>query len=175
MINYIRAEGRAVGPWPPDLSTRDAFQSEHWLMPQLEDDALLYSLHDVVGEDLEDDLSGVTFAVDHIEIAQPPQRDYILSRDPRPDNPIYRIAELERKVRAAQSDLERNRELLASDMHAAGRLNNGLTWEDSTLEVHNNSQQIEDFEKIMGPNSNTPTPNGDVDSTYFESYAGHGK
>ena len=168
MINFIRAEGRAVGRWPPDLSSKDAFQSEHWLMPQLEDDALLYSLHDIVGEDLEDELTGVTFAVGQIEVAQPPQRDYNLSRDPRPDNPIYRIAEMEYRVRMAQRDLENHKELLASDMQVAGRLNSGLSLKETTLEAHNSSPQM------TASRNEIAKLDGNTDSSYFASYSGHG-
>lgn len=173
MINFIRAEGRAVGRWPPDLSSRDAFQSEHWLMPQLEDDALLYSLHDIIGEDLEDAMSGATLGVGQNEVAQPPRRDYHLSRDPRPDNPIYRIAEMERRVRDAQRDLENHKQLLASDMQLQGRLENGLIREETTLEPRGNPQQIHASETEIGPNGNTSTSNGDTDSSYFASYSGH--
>lgn len=175
MINFIRAEGRAVGRWPPDLSSRDAFQSEHWLMPQLEDDALLYSLHDIIGEDLEDAMSGATLGAGQNEVAQPPRRDYHLSRDPRPDNPIYRIAEMERRVRDAQRDLENHKQLLASDMQLQGRLENGLIREETTLEPRGNPQQIHASETEIGPNANTPTSNGDTDSSYFASYSGHGE
>ena len=174
MVNFIRAEGRAVGPWPPDLSSKDAFESEHWLMPQLEDDALLYSLHDIVGEDLDDELSGVTFAVGQIEVDQPPRRDYHLSRDPRPDNPIYRIAEMEQRVRNAQRDLENHRQLLADDMQLHAQLNGGLTWGGTTLEARNSSLQIDASGIKIAPNGDTSNLEGNTDSSYFASYSGHG-
>ena len=175
MINFIRAEGRAVGRWPPDLSSRDAFQSEHWLMPQLEDDALLYSLHDIIGEDLEDEMSGVTFSVGQIEVAQPQRRGYNLSSDPRPDNPRYRIAEMERRVRSAERDLEQHRQLLASDMRLHSQLNGGLIWEEATLDVRNSAQQNLAFNRDMVPNGNTFRLNEDGDLSYFASYSGHGR
>lgn len=175
MINFIRAEGKAVGRWPPDLSSKDAFQSEHWLMPQLEDDALLYSLHDIIGDSLDDEMSGMTFRVDQIEVAQPQRRDYHLSRDPGPDNPIYRIAEMERRVESAQRDLQQHRQLLASDMQLHGRLGHGLTGEEPTLEVRNNPQQTDAFETEMIPNGDASKLNGNTDSSYFASYSGHGK
>ena len=179
MINFIRAEGRAVGRWPPDLSSKDAFESEHWLTPQLEDDALLYSLHDVVGEELDDELSGVTFAVGQIEIgqievAQPTERDYILSRDPRPDNPKYRIAEIQQTIRNALKDLENHRQFLASDMQVHARLNGGLTLGGATLEARNSSLQIDASGIEIAPNGDTSNLDGNTDSSYFASYSGHG-
>lgn len=175
MINFIRGEGKAVGRWPPDLSSRDAFQSEHWLKPQLEDDALLYSLHDVIGEDLEDAMNGVTFGIDQIEVTHPPQRGYNLSRNPRPDNPIYRIAEMEQRVRNAQRDLENHRQLLASDLQLYGRLGNGLTREENTAEARNRPQEVHASETKLNRNGDTSMLNGDTDSDYFASYSGHGK
>ena len=174
LINFIRGEGKAVGRWPPDLSSRNAFQSEHWLMPQLEDDALLYSLHDIIGEGLEDDMNGVTFRVGQIEVAQPQPREYYLSRDPRPDNPIYRITELEQRVKSAQRDLELHKQMLASDMQLAGRLDHDLTLERDTLEVHSNPAQTDDFETRVASNGDAPKLNEDADSSYFASYSGPG-
>ncbi|CAF9913087.1 MAG: hypothetical protein ALECFALPRED_008628 [Alectoria fallacina] len=173
MINFIRAEGRAVGRCPPDLSSTDVFQSEHWLIPQLEDDALLYSLHDIIGEDLEDEVSGVTVGVGQSEAAQPPQYTYDLSRVPRPDDSIYGIAELEQRVRSAQRDLENQKQLLASDLQLHGRLENGLTREKTILEAGNSPQEIQTFDTETGSSGNASVMKGDTDSSYFASYSGH--
>ena len=176
MINFIRGEGKAVGRWPPDLSSKDAFESDHWLKPQLEDDALLYSLHDIIGEDLEDAMNGVTFGLGQVEVTQQPQRGYHLSSNPRPDNPVYRIAEMERRVRAAQRDLEQHRQLLADDLQLYGRLGNGLAREENTAEARNRPQEVHASEtKLRANNGNTSTLNGDTDSSYFASYSGHGR
>ena len=175
MINFIRGEGKAVGRWPPDLSSRDAFQSEHWLKPQLEDDALLYSLHDILGEDLEDEMNGVTFGVGQVEISQPPKRGYHLSSNPRPDNPKYRIAEMEMRVKMAQIDLDNHRQLLAEDLQLYGRLGNGLAREENTVEARNRPEKVHASEPQLESNCNTSKLNGDTDSSYFASYSGHGK
>ena len=175
MINFIRGEGKAVGRWPPDLSSRDAFQSEHWLKPQLEDDALLYSLHDIIGEDLEDVMNGVTFGVGQVEVTQQLQRGYHLSSNPRPDNPVYRIAEMEQRVRYAQRELEKHRQSLASDLQLYGRLGNGLAREENTAEVHNRPQEVHASGNELRTNGNTSTLSGDTDSSYFASYSGHGR
>lgn len=175
MINFIRGEGKAVGRWPPDLSSRDAFQSELWLKPQLEDDALLYSLHDIVGEDLEDAMNGVTLGVGQAEVSEPPQRGYHLSSNPRPDNPVYRIAEMEQRVRNAQRDLDNHRQILASDLQLYGRLGNGLAREEITAETRDRPQEVHASEAQPKPNCDTSILNGDTDSSYFASYSGHGR
>ena len=175
LINFIRCEGKAVGRWPPDLSSKDVFQSERWLKPQLEDDALLYSLHDVIGENLDDEMNGVTLRVNQIQVAQPPQRDYHLSRDPRPDNPIYRIAEMEQQVKMAQRGLEQFKQLLAEDMQLHSQLNNNLTLEGDLLEIRSNHQETDVLETGVAPNSDTSKVHEDVESSYFASYSGHGK
>ena len=162
LINFIRGEGKAVGRWPPDLSSRNAFQSEYYLMPQLEDDALLYSLHDIIGDDLEDEISDVTSRVNQVEVAQPERREFYLSSDPRPDGRAYRIAELEQRVRNAQRDLDLHKEMLAHDMELAGRLDYDLISEGDS------------FETGVIPNGNASKMNEDADSDYFASYSGHG-
>ena len=144
-------------------------------MPQLEDDALLYSLHEAIGEDLEEEMNGVTFGVGRIEVDQRPQRDYILSRDPRTDNPIYRIAEMEARVKSAQRDLEQQKQLLASDMQLYGLLGNSLSREETLLEAPNSGPEVNSFGTESRPNGSTSTMNGDTDTSYFASYSGHGK
>lgn len=173
MVNFVRAEGRAVGRWPPDLSSKAVFQSEHWLMPQLEDDALLYSLHDIIGEDLDDEISGVTFGVGQTEVAQAPQRAHNLSRDPRADDPTQRIAEMEQRVETAKKDLENHKHSLASDNQLHGPLENDLTREDTALEARISPQEIDAFDTKIGLNRNASIVNGDADSSYFASYSGH--
>ena len=135
-------------------------------MPQLEDDALIFSLHDVIGEDLEDEMSGVTSRDSQSEVAEPRQRYYYLSRDPTSDDPINK--------QSAQRDLEHHKPLFVSDMQLHGRLNAGLTQEEATLEVGNSPPQVDASGIEMGINVETSIPNGDVDSSYFASYSGHG-
>ena len=150
-------------------------------MPQLEDDALLYSLHDIIGDDLEDEMSDVTFKVNQVEVAQPEQRDFnperrecYLSSDPRPDDRIYRTAELEQRVETAQRDLELHKQMLANDMELAGRLNHDLILEGDTFTVRSSPQQLDDIKIGVAPNGNTSNMNEDADSSYFASYSGHG-
>lgn len=50
LVNYIRSSVKN-GNMTPDLSSKDKFQSEIYLKPVLEDDALLYSLDDIEDEE----------------------------------------------------------------------------------------------------------------------------
>ncbi|KAL4748600.1 hypothetical protein BDW72DRAFT_151407 [Aspergillus terricola var. indicus] len=50
LVNYIRNSVKN-GNMTPDLSSKDKFQSEVYLKPVLEDDALLYSLDDIEDEE----------------------------------------------------------------------------------------------------------------------------
>lgn len=175
LVNFIRGEGKAVGRWPPDLSSKNAFQSEHWLKPQLEDDALLYSLHDIIGEDLEDEISGVPVRASPIEVAKPRQFSYHLSTNPSPDNPKYRIAEMEMKVRMAQLGLEQHEQLLAEDMRLHAWLGLDRPREAPASEVRDSPQQTDSFTPKSKPKGNVSKVNRDADSSYFASYSGHGK
>ena len=182
LINFVRGESKAVRRWPPDLSSKNAFQSEHWLMPQLEDDALLYSLHDVIGDGLEDEMSDVTFRVNQVEVAQPEQPDFYpercetgLSSEPGLDDPIRKMAQLEQRVKTAQRDLELHKQTLAGDMELAGRRNRDLTLEEEdTFAVRISPQQSDVFETEVAPNGSISNMNEDADSNYFASYSGHG-
>lgn len=46
LVNYIRSQVKQ-GNMSPDVSSKDKFDDELYLMPVLEDDALLYSLDDI--------------------------------------------------------------------------------------------------------------------------------
>lgn len=49
LVNYIRSQVKA-GNLKPDVSSAALFEDELYMMPVLEDDALLYSLDDISGE-----------------------------------------------------------------------------------------------------------------------------
>ena len=172
MINYVRSEGKAVGRWPPDLSSTVAFQSDLWLKPQIEDDALLYSLHDIVGEDLEDEPIDMASGTGQIEAVKP---DCNSSRDSISVDPLYQIAEAKRRVESAQRDLERLKHLLASEMQLNGQQDHSLVQGETRGEAHTSSQEIDVSEREMGSNGFISNSARDVDSSYFASYSGHGK
>ncbi|PYH82803.1 S-adenosyl-L-methionine-dependent methyltransferase [Aspergillus uvarum CBS 121591] len=52
LVNYVRSQVKQ-GNMSPDVSSKDKFDDELYLMPVLEDDALLYSLDDIDEEGLE--------------------------------------------------------------------------------------------------------------------------
>ena len=174
MINFIRAEAKIAGRWPPDLTSKNAFQSEHWLMPQLEDDALLYSLHDVVGEDLEEKISDVTLGVDQIGAAENPQLAHTPAGDYGPENLVHKIAVMEQRVKSAQRELEIHQQMLLSDTQLHGQLNNGSAKDETTSEARCSPSNIEGCDTAMGPKTSTSNVNENTDATYFASYSGHG-
>ncbi len=49
LVNYVRREVRN-GNTSPNVSQKSAFEDDQYLQPVLEDDALLYSLDDVIGD-----------------------------------------------------------------------------------------------------------------------------
>lgn len=53
LVNYIRSQVKA-GNLKPDVSSASLFEDELYMMPVLEDDALLYSLDDISGEEQSD-------------------------------------------------------------------------------------------------------------------------
>lgn len=59
LANYIRAEAQN-GNQKPDVSSKSVFEDDKWMQPVLEDDALLFSLDDVLsgqaGEDQAEDM-----------------------------------------------------------------------------------------------------------------------
>ncbi|KAK5324894.1 Ribosomal protein arginine N-methyltransferase rmt3 [Exophiala xenobiotica] len=50
LVNYVRSEVKA-GNTHPEISTKSVFEDDKFLKPVLEDDALLYSMDDVFGDD----------------------------------------------------------------------------------------------------------------------------
>ena len=174
MINFIRSEAKIAGHWPPDLTSKNAFQSDHWLMPQLEDDALLYSLHDVVGEDLEEGMSGVTLGVSQIEAAETPQLAHNLTRDNGSENLVSKIAVMEQRVKSAQRELEVHQQMLLSDTQLHGRLDNGYAKDETTSEARRSPHDVEASDTEMGSKASMSTVKENTDASYFASYSGHG-
>lgn len=53
LINYIRTQVKA-GNTSPDVSSKEKFDDDAYMKPALEDDALLYSLDDIVDDEAEE-------------------------------------------------------------------------------------------------------------------------
>ncbi|CAI7626246.1 unnamed protein product [Penicillium pancosmium] len=57
LVNYVRTQVKA-GNKTPDVSSKSQFEDDAYLKPVLEDDALLYSLDDIVEEEAGNEASG---------------------------------------------------------------------------------------------------------------------
>ena len=94
MINYIRSEVQQ-GNEAPDLSSKDAFQEERFLKPFLEQDAVLYSLDDIVGP---------------FDQPAPAATNGIVGSSSFEDTARNRIAELQEELRCLQKQFSAYRE-----------------------------------------------------------------
>lgn len=94
MINYIRSEVQK-GNETPDLSSKEAFQEERFLKPFLEQDALLYSLDDIVGP---------------FDQPAPAATNGIMGGSPSEEAARNRIAELQEELRRLQKQFSAYRE-----------------------------------------------------------------
>ena len=160
LVNYIRGEVK-VGVEKPDVSAKSRFQDEQYLLPVLEDDALLWNLHDIIGQDL-DDVDDETGGVS----VEAPSGTAIDRNDEN------RVAELERKLQLAELELEARRSEITFLQ---------LKFEESETMHENSLDRDEARERDMnavssgmGPARNAPML-GNTDSSYFASYSGHGE
>ncbi|KAL6715165.1 Ribosomal protein arginine N-methyltransferase rmt3 [Lecanora helva] len=151
LINYIRSEA-AAGKMP-DISNKARFQDERYMRPVLEDDSLLYSLHDIIGEDLDEQTCGSLEA---------PNGSTHIGKTPDQE----RILELESKLQWTQQTLEATRKQLeamrlqsrvfalrTSDPSAIGQ---GSRSRNTASEAYGKARLLDDNE-----------------SAYFDSYSGH--
>ena len=152
LVNYIRSEAMAGNA--PDVSKIAAFQDEHYLKPVLADDALLYSLHDVIGENFDYEEDGTSDALS-------------ASQHERKAPADDRVLELEGKLRRAQQEIEaRRRELEAMKL----RFGAFDSHEPEQREIPNGNG----FCGVgIGADRNTVVL-GNTDSSYFASYSSHG-
>ena len=130
MANYLRSEAQK-GNTKPDVSSKQVFEDEKFLQPTIQDDALLFCLDDLdtTGGNEEARNSG---------------------------NPDERIAELEEKLAALQSQFVDYRATVAKTF------DEGWTDKDEAAEA----SKSEDFKKRQATS---------IDTSYFESYSYNGK
>jgi len=130
LANYLRSEAEN-GNNKPDVSSKDVFRDDKYLQPTLQDDALLFCLDDLdtAGGDEEPQASS---------------------------NPSERIAELEEKLAALQSQFVDYRATVAKTF------DEGWTDKDEAAEA----SKSEDFKKRQATS---------IDTSYFESYSYNGK
>lgn len=152
LINFIRAEVTA-GKGLPDLTSKTTFEDDYYLRPVLEDDPLLYNLHDIIGDELDKEVNGLSRGTeDAMSQLGGPETD--------------RVTYLEEKLRHAQQEIEARRQ----DLKAL-RLQFGLLGSSETS-LHGSQNGA--LEAGNEP-SNDAAVFGNTDSSYFASYSGHGK
>ena len=153
-MNYIRGE-KSAGRSLPELSSYAAFCDESYLKPVLEDDALLYNLHEIIEETLDSNRHDGTECE-----SSSSQKDGIQCDD--------RVKELEEKLRKAQYEIEaRKKELesIKSQFCEAIEPDDHQTGNSHIKSACNNSGRPE----------RTMDTVGHIDSSYFDSYSGHGE
>ena len=160
LVNYIRSKVKA-GVVKPDVSAKFVFKDEQYLIPVLEDDALLWNLNDIIGQDLDDmdeDTGGVSV------------RSFGGTTTDRKDE--NRVAELEKKLQLAELELEAQRSEIKflqlkfeepESMH-----------EKSFDKAETRERDLNAGDTGPGPARNAPML-GNTDSSYFASYSGHGE
>ena len=160
LVNYIRSEVKD-GVEKPDVSEKSRFEDEQYLLPVLEDDALLWNLHDIIGLDLDDtdeDTRGVS-------VKTP-------SGTTTNGNDEDRVAKLEKQLQLAELELEARRSEIkflqlkfeeSESMH-----------EKSFDENETRGRDMNAVSPGTGPSRNALML-GNTDSSYFASYSGHGE
>ena len=160
LVNYIRSEVK-LGVEKPDVSARSRFEDEQYLLPVLEDDALLWNLHDIIGLDLNDadeDTRGVS-------VKTP-------SGTTTNGNDEDRVAKLEKQLQLAELELEARRSEIKFLQ---------LKFEESESMHEKSFEENETRERDMNAVSPGTGPSrnalmlGNTDSSYFASYSGHGE
>lgn len=144
MINYIRSEVHQ-GNEAPDLSSREAFQEERYLKPFLEQDALLYSLDDIVGP---------------FDQAAPAAINGVTGdSSPEEDTARNRIAELQDELRRLQKQFSAYRETVDQTLEKR--------W-------NNEENGPADSRNALAQNGIKAVPRDD-DTHYFSSYSSNGQ
>lgn len=110
LVNYIRQEARHGRGLSIDVSAKTAFQDDHFLLPVLADDPLLYSLEDVIDSDLNFDQQSTAPDISH-------QETNLSHTDASMSNLHLRVLRAQEELRAAESAL--------SEMEIAGESSQG--------------------------------------------------
>jgi protein arginine N-methyltransferase 3 len=159
LVNYIRSEVKA-GNLAPNVSNASAFQDQKYLLPVLEDDPLLYSLHDAFEDGFED------------EKDEPPAAasGTLANGAPNTDPTV----ELERKLQLAQLEIEARRNYI-EDLRLRAKAH-----EDEVPSMIKIAEELgrpldADAMELGEKQSKTEATSDAVDSLYFASYNGHGE
>lgn len=145
LVNFIRREVQ-LGNLTPDLSSKSVLEDDQYLQPVLEDDALLYSLDEVVG-DLKDEVLPTT----HINGTE-------LLSDQGGAGAVNRVIELEKDMQRLQHEFSEYRETVTK-----------------TLEQRwNSTDDVNKLPNGAGKSSDEKGLPQDDDSHYFSSYSTNG-
>lgn len=152
LINYIRSE--VVAGRTPNISTDAGFQHERYLKPVLEDDALLYSLHDIIGEGFDYEHNGQPEALRDCDHDQGGHNE-------------HQIRELEDRLRRTRQELDsRKQELEAIRAHFGASLYHEPEESNTYCDKASKKPSAGECKNAVGV--------GNTDRSYFESYSGHG-
>ena len=159
MINYVRSEVKTGNI--PDLSINVAFQDEKYLKPVLEDDAVLYNLHDIIDEGFDEDKGTPSNGCNDTDDQGSGQYE-------------CRIKELEDKLLHTQQELDARRRELEAIRAQFGT----SQYEESTDHVNPSNPTAYD-EQLPELMAGTGTIRNGVkiaknDTSYFDSYSNYG-
>ena len=155
LVNYIRHEVQN-GNASPIPSSKAIFEGDQYLLPVLEDDALLYSLHDIVGDSLDEDM-----------IPEPLESDF--SNGEQRNTEVVHFAECRKNLQRVQTELEATKKTLEARQRMLQTYKNLMP--KSSLGVHEDESAVPD----EAPKSSKSLVNSeDVDSGYFAAYATYG-
>lgn len=144
-MNFIRSETKR-GNLTPDLSSKSVLEDDRYLRPVLEDDALLFSLDEVIG-DLENEVLP-TAKVNGTKLCS----------DQGGAGAVNRVIELEREMQRLQLEFSEYRETVTKALDDR--------W-NSTDDVDKSTNGVEKSGKEKKPSQ-------DDDSHYFSSYSTNG-
>lgn len=145
LVNFIRSEIQS-GNLTPDLSSKSAVEDDRYLQPVLEDDALLYSLEEVIGV-IEDEVLPAA----NVNGKELPSGE-------RGAGAVNRVIELEREIQRIQHEFSEYRETV------------NKTLEDRWNSTHDADKSTNGAEE----SGNEKQLRQDDDSHYFSSYSTNG-
>ena len=160
LVNYIRSEVKS-GVEKPDVSATSRFEDEQYLLPVLEDDALLWNLHDIIGLELDDadeDAGGVSVKLPNGTTTNGNDEDRIAGLEKR-----LQLAELELEARRSEIKFLQLKFEESESMH-----------EKPLARDEAKGRDLNAVSPGTGPARNAPML-GNTDSSYFASYSGHGE
>ncbi len=146
LVNYIRAEVLG-GNKAPNISSKSVFEDDKYLQPVLVDDALLYSLDDVVGD-----------IAENKKLLSIKENGYDLLSDGDNAGAWDRVIQLEKELERLQNQFTEYRETVSRTLEHRWNHTEGAS------ELANGASKF---------NSKTPLSQDD-DTHYFSSYSTNG-